>query len=102
METPTKLDTLAALDSEAHVRVEREKGRELRRSRWWQNLVARTSCHYCGKALTKATATMDHIVPLAQGGRSTPGNVVPACRQCNTRKKDLTAAELALEATPRA
>ena len=30
---------------------------------------------------------MDHIVPLVRGGRSTKGNVVPACKACNTGKK---------------
>lgn len=30
---------------------------------------------------------MDHIVPLARGGKSTKGNVVPACKDCNTKKK---------------
>jgi 5-methylcytosine-specific restriction endonuclease McrA len=30
---------------------------------------------------------MDHIVPLGRGGRSTRGNVVPACKACNTRKQ---------------
>jgi 5-methylcytosine-specific restriction endonuclease McrA len=32
---------------------------------------------------------MDHLVPVARGGKSTPGNVVPACRECNSRKKYL-------------
>ena len=35
---------------------------------------------------------MDHVVPIAQGGRSTPGNIVPACKPCNNQKRDLTAA----------
>ena len=30
---------------------------------------------------------MDHVVPLVRGGRSTKGNVVPACKDCNTKKK---------------
>ncbi len=32
---------------------------------------------------------MDHIVPLARGGQSTRGNVAPACKSCNSRKKYL-------------
>ena len=31
--------------------------------------------------------TMDHIVPIIRGGKSTKGNVVPACKECNTKKK---------------
>ena len=31
--------------------------------------------------------TMDHVIPLARGGRSTKDNLVPCCKDCNTRKK---------------
>ncbi len=30
---------------------------------------------------------MDHILPIARGGVTAPGNVVPACRECNRGKK---------------
>jgi 5-methylcytosine-specific restriction endonuclease McrA len=30
---------------------------------------------------------MDHIVPIAKGGKSTKGNVVPCCSDCNAKKK---------------
>jgi 5-methylcytosine-specific restriction endonuclease McrA len=30
---------------------------------------------------------MDHVVPLIRGGRSTKGNLVAACKECNSRKK---------------
>jgi 5-methylcytosine-specific restriction endonuclease McrA len=36
---------------------------------------------------------MDHQVPLGRGGRSTRGNVVPACKECNTNKKALVPLE---------
>ena len=36
---------------------------------------------------------MDHVVPVARGGTSTRGNVVPACRACNAAKKLETPAE---------
>jgi len=36
---------------------------------------------------------MDHLVPLSRGGRSTKGNVVPACKRCNTGKKQNLAFE---------
>jgi 5-methylcytosine-specific restriction endonuclease McrA len=32
---------------------------------------------------------MDHIVPLSRGGKSRKGNIVPACKECNNRKKYL-------------
>jgi HNH endonuclease len=36
-----------------------------------------TVCVYCHGMFTFAEFPMDHIVPLARGGRSTTGNVVP-------------------------
>jgi 5-methylcytosine-specific restriction endonuclease McrA len=36
---------------------------------------------------------MDHIVPLIRGGRSRRGNVVPACKDCNNKKKSLLPVE---------
>lgn len=78
---------------ESQIKQERERARALRRSRWWANLTAQGRCYYCQAPITRATATMDHIVPLAQGGRSIPGNVVPACKPCNIKKRDQSAVE---------
>jgi len=36
---------------------------------------------------------MDHLVPLSRGGRSVKGNLVPACKDCNTKKKQSLAFE---------
>lgn len=74
---------------EVALKREKEAARELRKSRWWQNLIAnKASCYYCQKALKKEDVTMDHVVPLLRGGRSTKGNVVMACKPCNNAKKD--------------
>ena len=70
---------------------EKEKAKNLRKSRWWQTLITQAECYYCLKKLEKEEVTMDHIVPLAQGGKSTRGNIVPACKPCNTEKRDRTA-----------
>ena len=42
-------------------------------------------CAYCQSNAT----TWDHIVPVAKGGNSTPGNIVPCCVHCNSSKKDM-------------
>lgn len=42
-------------------------------------------CHYCGKQLTRFTATVDHLKPLAEGGDDSLQNLVTACTDCNTR-----------------
>jgi len=79
--------------SEEEIRREKEKARELRRTRWWQNRVARGECHYCGGTFPPSELTMDHLVPIVRGGKSTRGNVVPACKECNSRKKYLLPVE---------
>ena len=72
---------------------EREKARELRASQWWQAQIASGRCHYCGKTFKPSELTMDHIIPVARGGKSDRHNVVPCCKQCNNEKKWLTPAE---------
>jgi 5-methylcytosine-specific restriction enzyme A len=68
---------------------EKAAARELRKSRWWQIKIAcQAKCNYCLKSLTKDECTMDHVVPMVRGGRSTKGNVVIACKDCNNLKKD--------------
>ena len=73
--------------SEEEIRRERAKARELRRSPWWKRRIAAGRCHYCGASVAPAELTMDHVVPLIRGGRSNKGNLVPACKDCNNRKK---------------
>lgn len=75
--------------SEADIKREREKSRLLRRSRWWQNRIALGICHYCGQHFAPAELTMDHLVPVSRGGKASRNNVVPACKECNSRKKYL-------------
>jgi 5-methylcytosine-specific restriction endonuclease McrA len=74
---------------EQQIRREREKARELRKQGWWRNRIATGICHYCGRQFSPKELTLDHIVPITRGGRSTKGNCVPACKECNSRKKDL-------------
>ena len=75
------------------VRRERAKARELRKSQWWKRRCAGGRCYYCKRKVDPGGLTMDHIVPLTRGGRSTKGNVAPVCKECNTRKKYLLPVE---------
>jgi 5-methylcytosine-specific restriction endonuclease McrA len=75
--------------TEQQAKREKEKARELRRSRWWQNIIAKGLCHWCGGIFPKEEMTMDHVVPITRGGVSSRGNLVPACKECNNRKKYL-------------
>ncbi len=72
-----------------NIRVQRRKARELRNSQWWKRKCAKGVCHYCGRSAPPRSLTMDHIVPMSRGGQTTKGNVVPACKECNTKKKHL-------------
>jgi 5-methylcytosine-specific restriction endonuclease McrA len=71
------------------IREEKEKARALRKTRWWQQRLARGICHYCGREFPPSDLTLDHIVPLIRGGKTKRGNVVPACKECNNQKKYL-------------
>ena len=43
----------------------------------------RFTCQYCGST---SDLTFDHVIPRAQGGRTTWENVATACAPCNLRK----------------
>ena len=50
-------------------------------------------CAWCGAGLVlrapvwePAAATVDHVIPLAAGGATTPDNMVASCAACNTGK----------------
>lgn len=74
---------------EQQIRQEKDKARELRKSRWWNIRTAQGICHYCGKSFLPEELSMDHVVPIIRGGKSVRGNIVPACKECNSRKKYL-------------
>lgn len=56
-------------------------------SRWdWMRLVNRYGgrCAYC---LTRCgDLHMEHVIPVARGGRDAIGNILPACQSCNQSK----------------
>jgi 5-methylcytosine-specific restriction endonuclease McrA len=53
-----------------------------------ENVYARDlgRCQYCQRKVTRAEATYDHVLPRAQGGRTTWENIVIACVPCNQAK----------------
>ena len=81
--------------NDAELAREKAKARELRRSPWWKRKRASGVCHYCRGQFPPRELTMDHVVPLARGGRSAKSNVVPCCKDCNSRKRQLLPVEWA-------
>ena len=73
--------------STADIQREKNRARELRRSEWWKRRRAAGVCYYCQRRVLPAELTMDHLIPLVRGGKSTKGNLVPACKECNSKKK---------------
>lgn len=63
-------------------------------------ILAKTdgSCWYCGCRLTYVEGdpvkpmdfTIDHVKPVASGGGNGLDNLVPACKDCNSRKGDMS------------
>ena len=43
-------------------------------------------CHYCGKQLTRFSATLDHIQPISKGGDNSYDNLVTACLLHNSMR----------------
>ena len=74
---------------EEDLKREKRKARELRHTEWWKRKCAKGVCHYCTRSFKAKELTMDHIVPISRGGKTTKGNVVPSCKECNTKKKSL-------------
>lgn len=83
------LEPFAQHLDETDIKRERQKARQIRMSQWWKRRCAKGICYYCGRLAPPKELTMDHIVPIARGGKSTKGNVVPACKECNNAKKQL-------------
>ena len=76
---------------------EKLKARKLRASQWWKQKLASGLCHYCEQKFSKIELTMDHKIPISRGGRSTKGNIVVCCKDCNNAKKNSTPADMALQ-----
>ncbi|MBI9091890.1 MAG: HNH endonuclease [Desulfobacterium sp.] len=77
-----------AVDEDIQKR-ERQKARDLRSSQWWKRRRSQGVCYYCNIQFPPKELTMDHLVPIARGGRSVKSNVVPCCKECNTKKRQL-------------
>jgi hypothetical protein len=64
---------------------EKARHSKLRRKRSWKakRVERGERCRWCGKPVTAATASLDHVVPLARGGLDEPNNWALAHVACN-------------------
>jgi 5-methylcytosine-specific restriction endonuclease McrA len=60
-----------------------------RRALLKQWIAQNRSCFYCDDKPN----SIDHVIPLSRGGTNHEGNLVPACRRCNSSKNKLLLAE---------
>lgn len=52
--------------------------------------LSKQPCFYCGAT---ERLTVDHVIAIARGGRDSIGNLVSACKSCNSQKRELTIME---------
>lgn len=70
-----------------------DEGHKLGMNAWQAILeVFGHKCCYCG---APERMTIEHLTPLARGGRNKAGNIAPACLTCNLKKKHKTAEQFA-------
>lgn len=55
---------------------------------WWRSEHFADFDGRCAYGCGSVAEVIDHVWPVARGGQSTPGNLVPACADCNGRKSD--------------
>jgi 5-methylcytosine-specific restriction protein A len=83
------MDPFISPVTEEDLKKEKTKAQRLRQSQWWKRKCAQGICYFCRRKILPKDLTMEHIVPLIRGGKSSKGNVVPACKECNNKKKYL-------------
>ena len=84
-----EMDSSFFIPDDKDIKREKDKARSLRKTEWWRKKVEKGVCYYCNQNVGRSGLTMDHIVPLSRGGKSKKGNLVPACKECNNKKKYL-------------
>jgi 5-methylcytosine-specific restriction endonuclease McrA len=83
------MDYFITAVTDEEIKREKAKAQLLRKSQWWKRKRAEGYCYYCKKKVAPRELTIDHIVPIIRGGKTTKGNIVPVCKECNSKKKYL-------------
>jgi 5-methylcytosine-specific restriction endonuclease McrA len=75
--------------TDEEIKREKAKAQLLRKSQWWKRKCSEGRCYYCERRVYPKELTLDHVVPIIRGGKTTKGNIVPVCKECNNKKKYL-------------
>ena len=51
------------------------------------------TCQYCGRKAPNVALEVDHIIPVSKGGSDESTNLITACFECNTQKRNKLALE---------
>ncbi len=89
------MDYFISTVTEQEIKKEKNKARDLRKTQWWEQKRSKGRCYYCNRETLPRKLTMDHIVPIIRGGKSTKNNIAPVCKECNNKKKNLLPMEWA-------
>jgi len=54
---------------------------------WWRQQQFADFDGLCAYGCGSPAEVIDHVWPVVRGGKSTPGNLVPACNRCNSKKR---------------
>lgn len=91
------MNTFFQAASAEHQKREKAKARELRQSQWWRQQVGPGICYHCQGQFKSSELTMDHLIPIARGGKSNKKNCVPSCKDCNSKKGYKMSVEITME-----
>lgn len=69
-----------------NARIANVAGSGITRTQWDAIIFLQSGrCWWCGY---EKPLTIDHVVPIVKGGQHDLGNIVAACKSCNSRKRD--------------
>ena len=83
--------------SAEHQKREKAKAREMRKSQWWRQELGKGLCYHCGQKFKPEELTMDHLLPIARGGKTNKKNCVTSCKECNSKKGHKLSVELVMD-----
>jgi 5-methylcytosine-specific restriction endonuclease McrA len=76
---------------------ERMPRQEVKFSRGNIYLRDHNRCQYCGRKFPSSELSLDHVIPISRGGKSTWDNVVCACLPCNVKKGNKLLSECGIQ-----